>query len=429
MRYSPRFRLFPTTEQREAMDWTRNTVRQLYNHALHELNQIPEDAGTLRQRVWMVRKQLPTLKDWWTDLTQVYSTVLQKAVERIRDNIENLGKLQANGYRVGSLNWKKPREYRSFTYRQSGFELDTKSGPNGRGLLVLKKLKGETREIPIHLHRDLPDHETIKEVTLKKEPTGAWYVSFCIETDTPEKPAVEDIDTDETVGLDLGVLNFIHDSDGRSIGRLDLSDDRKRLEREQRLLSRKDYESNNWEQQRRRVADVHARMSNKKHDYKHKLAHFYTTQYDAVFVENLNIKRMLESPQNTRNTAEVGWRDFITILEHHGEKNGCHVVSVDPRGTTTECASCRIETRKPLWVREHSCPACGFELDRDWNASVNVLSRGLAKLGVVHSEDTPAETATAVSSTGGDSSIVVDASRVVETGSPALKEATRSVAE
>ncbi|WP_136590499.1 RNA-guided endonuclease InsQ/TnpB family protein [Salinigranum halophilum] len=425
MKYSPRFRLFPTTEQREAMDWTRNTVRQLYNHALNDFNQIPKDAGTLRQRVWMVRDTLPALKDWWPDLKQVYSTVLQKSVERIRDNIQNLGKLKAKGYDVGSLNWKKPREFRSFTYRQSGFELDKKSGPNGRGLLVLKKLNGETREIPIRLHRDLPDHDSIKEVTLKKEPTGAWYVSFCIETETPEKPAIEDIELENTVGLDLGVLNFIHDSDGRSIGRLDLSADRDRLEREQHSLSRKDYESKNWQKQRRRVAEVHARMSNKKRDYKHKLAYFYTTQHDAVFVEELNVKGMLESSQNARNKAEVGWRDFITILEHHGEKNGCHIVGVDPRGTTKECASCGVETRKPLWVREHSCPSCGFELDRDWNAALNVLSRGLRKLGVVHSEETPVETATAVSTDGGDSSsIVVDASRVTETGSPALKEAT-----
>ena len=132
MNYSSRFRLLPTAEQREAMDWQRNTVRQLYNHALNEFNQIPENAGTLRQRVWMVRDTLPELKDWWPDLNQVYSTVLQKAVERIRDNIQNLGKLKAKGYDVGSLNWKKPRDFRSFTYRQSGFELDKKSGPNGR---------------------------------------------------------------------------------------------------------------------------------------------------------------------------------------------------------------------------------------------------------------------------------------------------------
>ncbi|KTG11364.1 transposase [Haloprofundus marisrubri] len=416
MMYSPRFRLLPTTEQREAMDWTRNTVRQTYNHALHEFNQIPEDAGTLRQRVWSVRDTLPAMKEWWPDLKLVYSTVLQKSIERIRDNIQNLGKLKAKGYDVGSLNRKKPREYRSFTYRQSGFELDKKSGPSGRGLLVLKKLKGETREIPIRLHRDLPDHERIKEVSLKKEPTGAWHVSFCIKTEAPGKPAPEDIGSDDAVGLDLGVLNFIHDSDGRAVGRLNLSDDRERLEHEQRSLSRKDSESNNWEKQRQRVAKIHARMSNKKHDYKHKLAHFYTTEYDAVFVEDLNVRGMLETSENARNKAEVGWRDFITILKHHGEKNGCHVVEVEPRGTTKECASCSVETRKPLWVRKHSCPACGFELDRDWNASLNVLSRGLDKLGVVHSEDTPVETATA-----GDT-FSVSASRVVETGSSALKE-------
>lgn len=428
--YSPRFRLLPTTEQRGAMDWTRNTVRQTYNHALREFNQIPENEGTLRQRVWMVRDQLPALKDWWPDLKQVYSTVLQKAIERIRDNIQNLGKLKAKGYKAGSLNWKKPREYRSFTYRQSGFELDKKSGPNGRGLLILKKLKEETCEIPIRLHRDLPDHKQIKEVTLKKEPTGAWYASFCIKTKEPEKPDAEDVDAEDTVGLDLGVLNFIHDSDGRSIGRLNLSDARDRLEREQHSLSRKEYESNNWEGQRRRVAAVHDRMSNKKRDFKHKLAHFYTREYDAVFVENLNVKGMLESQENAQNKAEVGWRDFITILEHHGDKNGCHVVQVDPCGTTKECASCGVETQKPLWVREHSCPACGFELGRDWNAALNVLDRGLRKLGVVHSEVTPVETATAGSTDGDEnSSIVVDASRVTEAGSPALKEATRSVAE
>ncbi len=417
MTYSPRYRLFPTTEQREALDWTRDTVRQLYNHALSEFNDIPENAGTLRQRVWQIRDTIPDLKEWWSDLNNVYSTVLQKAVERIRDNINNLGKLKDAGYNVGSLNWKAPREFRSFTYRQSGFELDKKSGPNGRGILTLKKLNGENREIPIRLHRDLPDHDSVREVTLKKEPTGAWYVSFCIETDQPDKPDVDTIETEDCVGLDFGVLNFIYDSDGRSVSRLDLSSDRKRLQREQHSLSRKEHGSNNWEKQRQRVAEVHARMSNKKRDFKHKLAHFYTTEYDAVFVEDLNVKGMLESQQNARNKAEVGWRDFISILEHHGEKNGCHIVQVPPEGTTKECARCGVESKKPLWVREHSCPSCGFTLDRDFNASLNVLSRGLDELGVVHSEVTPVETAAAVDT------LEVSASRVVETGSPCLKEA------
>ncbi|MDS0283837.1 RNA-guided endonuclease InsQ/TnpB family protein [Haloarcula onubensis] len=426
MEYSPRFRLLPTEEQRETLDWTRNTVRQVYNHGLYRFNQLDESNGTVKQRVTQIRDELPELKQDWTDLQDVYSKVLQTHIERIARNISNLGKLKKKGYNVGSLNWKKPRDFRSFTYNQSGFKLDHKSGPNGRGVLYLSKIGW----VPIRLHRDILEDAKISEVTVKKEPTGAWYASFCIEVEEPEKPPVKSLSVDDCVGIDLGVLNFVHDSNGIVVDRLDLSDDRERLEREQRALSRKEYESNNWGKQRQRVAKVHSRMSEKKWDFKNKIAHYYTAENSAVFLEDLKIKRMLESPQNARKKAESGWRDLITIFKHHGRKNGCYVVTVKPENTTLDCASCGKSVYKPLWVREHSCPTCGFELDRDWNAALNVLNRGLSKIGVVHSEETPVETATAVSTDGGEySSMVVDASRVTEAGSTALKEATRSVAE
>jgi putative transposase len=356
----------------------------------------------------------------------VYSTVLQQAVEQIETNINNLGKLRDAGYNVGSLNWKAPHEYRGFTYRQRGFELDEKGGPTGRGILTLKKVTGEAIDVPIRLHRDLPDETDVKHVTIKKDRTGAWYACLNVERDTPDKPEVSEIATEDTVGVDLGILTFIHDSDGRQIDRLELSTDRERLEREQRNLSRKEHGSNNWENQRQTVAEVHKRMRNKKSDFKHKIAAFYTREYDAVFVEDLNVKSMLEGCGNGRNTAEVGWRDFITILKHHGSKRGCHIVEVDPEDTTKECNQCGVKTEKPLWVREHSCPSCGFTIDRDYNAALNVWERGVQKLGVVHSEDTPVETGTAVET---EESAAVSASTVVETGSPCLKEATQSVAE
>jgi putative transposase len=421
MDYTHKYRLFPDEVQREQLDWVRDTVRQLYNHSLHRFNRVPESAGTVKQRVTKVRDEIPDLKDWWTDLTNVYSTVLQQAVEQIATNIENLGKLKQKGFDVGSLNWKSPDEYRSFTYRQRGFELDEKSGPNGRGLLTLKKVNGENIAVPIRLHRPLPDDVDVKHVTVKKDQTGAWYACLNIEQDAPEKPEPSEVDTEDTVGLDLGILNFIHDSDGRQISRLDLSADRERLEREQRKLSRKEHGSRNWEAQRQTVAEVHKRMRNKKLDFKHKVAAFYTLEYDAVFVEDLNVKPMLEGDKNGRNTHEVGWRDFITLLKHHGRKRGCHVVEVDPEDTTKACNQCGVKTDKPLWVREHSCPSCGFETDRDYNAALNVWERGLRQLGVVHSESTPAETATAVDT---DAIHEVSASCVVETGSPCLTERT-----
>jgi putative transposase len=104
------------------------------------------------------------------------------------------------------------------------------------------------------------------------------------------------------------------------------------------------------------------------------------------------------------------------------KREGVHFVAVNPRGTTKECASCGISTDKLLWVREHSCPACGFEADRDANAAWNILSRGLSELGVGCSESTPVETALP---TDTDS---VSAKRVVEAGSPTLKEQAASAA-
>jgi putative transposase len=104
------------------------------------------------------------------------------------------------------------------------------------------------------------------------------------------------------------------------------------------------------------------------------------------------------------------------LLEYKCEREGTHFVAVTPRGTSKECAACGVSTDKPLWVRDHSCPACGFEADRDANAAWNIRSRGLEDVGVGHSESPPVETALPTDTT------TVSAKRVVEAGSPPLKE-------
>jgi putative transposase len=110
-------------------------------------------------------------------------------------------------------------------------------------VLSLSKLA----DIPIECHRQIPDDETAKEVTLKKEPTGEWYASLVVDDkDEPAKPSLEDVDAEDMVGIDVGILKYAHDTDGTAVGSLDLSDERDRLEREQRNLSRKEHRSNNW---------------------------------------------------------------------------------------------------------------------------------------------------------------------------------------
>ena len=91
---------------------------------------------------------------------------------------------------------------------------------------------------------------------------------------------------------------------------------------------------------------------------------------------------MMQQDRNSRTIAAMSLSQTPNPFERHGEKNGCQVVLVDPDGTTKNCATCGMETQKPLWVREHSCPSCRFTADRDHNASVEPLQRGLEKLGV-----------------------------------------------
>ena len=188
------------------------------------------------------------------------------------------------------------------------------------------------------------------------------------------------------------------------------------------MLDRREYDSANWEKQRKRVANIKRRIRRKVLDYQHKITSWLTTEYDAVFVEDLDVRPMLEESHNTRNKQDAAWARFIKLLEYKADLNGCYVETVEPEGTSKECSACGVENDKPLWVRE--CPSCGFTLDRDWNASLNVLERGLELLGERLGLGQPEverlkETGTSV---GAIERERVPASAVIETGNPNVSD-------
>lgn len=365
MNYNYRYRLRPSDALEERLAWTVDTCRQAYNHFLHRLNRV-EDTSKYGES-----NRLPDLKDWWTDLKEVHSKVLQKVVERLYKNLSTLRGRKQNGHRVGRLKWKGKGEYRSFTYSQSGFKLKNTSG---RTRLWLSKIG----DIPITFHRDLPDDAGIKTVTVKREPTGKWYAILGVET--PDDPSETPGNPERCVGIDVGILKYAHDTDGTAVGSLDLSDERERLERAQRDLSRKEHGSNNWEEQRLVVAERHADIKRKRRDLLHKLSNHYAREYDLVAVEDLDTAGLVELPGNSRNRAGAAWGTFLRMLEYKCKREGTHFVKVDPAGTTKECAACGVSTDKPLWVREHSCPSCGFTADRDWNAVARLHLAGSQNL-------------------------------------------------
>jgi len=410
MEYSYRYRADPTEVVADRLEHHLDVHRQLYNHVRWDYENSPEDD---KPSEYGQNNKLPEWKQRWPVFSALHSKAAQATVARFHRNLSNLRKLKENGHSVGRLTRQAPAEYRSVTYNQSGFDLDEKRGQDGYAYVRFGKIGW----VKIRYSRQIPERVSIKEVTVKKERTGEWFVSFALETDDkhiPEKPDVDSLDTSNSVGIDLGIQQYIHTSDGKTVDWLDLEDDYERLRREQRRLSRKDHGSRNYEQQRRKVATAKRAIRRKVLDYQHKLTTWLVREYDAVFVEDLDVQSMLQGDGTARNRQDAAWRQFIQLLEYKGDLYGTHVVQVEAAGTTKECASCGVETRKPIWVRDHACPACGFETDRDANSAMNVLQRGFAALGLGWPEATPVETVTATDTAAFQR---VSASHVLETGS------------
>ena len=183
------------------------------------------------------------------------------------------------------------------------------------------------------------------------------------------------------------------DSDGRQIENPKFY--RKTLERiktEQRKLSRKKKGSENRKKQILRLAKLHQRLANQRGDFLHKLSRFYVDNYDLIAVEDLHIKGMVKNHHLAQSLLDASWSKFFEMLSYKAVSAGKIVEVVNPRGTSKEYKY-------------------GEELNRDYNASLNILERGLLGQGLpfVPSEVEPLRKLMQVS-----------ASSIVEVGSPLL---------
>jgi putative transposase len=336
---------------------------------------------------------LPGLKKVKPELNGVHSVVLQNMLFQVRDNIKALSKLKAKGRRVGQLRHKPVR---SLIYEQTGFRI--------RGNKIWFSKIGE---MPISISRPVPGK--IKQIVLKFTKTHRWFVSVISrDEDDPEHCSGE-----RTVGIDMNLMNFSTDSDGKVFAHPhNVRKAAKQLGRAQRKMSRKVKGSHNRRKQRLRVAKVYETVNNRRDDFLHKWSNYYIENYDRIAVEKLNIKEMLEQKRprgmtrkvfrgKHRNTLDAAWgkaRDFLT---YKAERAGCQVCAVEPAYTTQDCYRCGTRVPKNESERTHRCPVCGYTENRDLNAALNIRKRAFG-IGLGTPEFTPVEigTATPVSALG-----------------------------
>lgn len=336
-----KFRLYPSKATEEKLAEQLELCRWLYNRLLEELNAAKEVGQNLTQKE--TQHLIVELKKKKPELSDVYSKVLQMVNYQLWGNIRALASMKKKGRKIGKLRFKG-KWFKTLNYNQSGFKVDGKK-------LYLSKIG----EVNVKLHRAFMGE--IKGVVIKRELSGKWYAIFQC-----ENVAKLLCKMNKSVGIDVGLKHFLSDSDGRQLenprfyGKTLF-----KIQAAQHTLSRRKKGSNNRRRQKVRLARLHERLVNQRNDFLHKLSKFYVNNYDVIAVEDLNIANMVRNRNFAGKILDASWGRFLHMLAYKAENAGRQFVRVNPRQTSQGY--------------RHG------ELDRDYNASLNILERGLSGLG------------------------------------------------
>jgi len=311
---------------------------------------------------------LPFWKGLVTDLKQVHSQVLQNVQIRVDLAFKAFFRRVKEGAEApGYPRFKGKGRYRSITYPQygNGVTLDG-------NLLSLSKIG----TIRINLHRPLSG--TIKTVTVQRSAVGKWDVCFSCEVEFEPLPVNATV-----VGVDLGLKPFAFLSTGVKIERQRwMKRDADDLARLQRKKEKHPIGSNERRKVVHALQHAYQRATNRRTNFAHQESRKLVNVNQFMAFEDLDIQDMLSDGKRVinRSIADVDWGQFVNCVSYEAENAGRSVVFVNPRGTTQECSGCGKVVPKDLSIRVHDCPHCGLKIDRNLNAALNILGRGLASV-------------------------------------------------
>ena len=236
----------------------------------------------------------------------------------------------------------------------------------------------------------------IKRYTVVLKPTGKYYLSLQVEA----KPAEQFKQTGKQVGIDVGVADLAILSNGLKYPSFDGSYYEKKAiswqkkysrrrhlaqmlclqDKYRRALCPRNLESfSNWQKARKQKAFYQAKVAAQRKDYLHKLTTHLVKQYDVIAIEDLKVKNLQRNHHLAKSIANASWSIFRQMLKYKCQWYGKKLVVVDPKNTSRICSKCDYNSgKKPLNIREWSCPKCQAHHDRDINAAINILNKSKA---------------------------------------------------
>ena len=361
-----KFRIYPNTEQRELLEKTFGCCRWVYNRTL-ALRQERHARGEKSKGINHYITQIPVWKK--TDapwLSEVDSMALQQS-------LRNLDRAYKNFFRKpGAVGFPK---FKSKHGSRASYRTNRVVVVDGKHVKLPK-----VGVVKARVSR--PVEGRVLSATVKRTPSGKYFVTVCC-ADVPSPTLPEG--TVGVLGIDAGVRNVATCSTGeRLVNPRSLAKNEKRLARAQRKLARKQRGSANRAKQRLRVARIHEKIANQRADALHKFTTHAVRESQAIAVEDLDVRTMLEERSRGRAAdgrvhaavADASMGELLRQLEYKCEWYGRGFAKIDPAGTSETCSECGNVQDMPLWRRTYRCQNCGLEVDRDLNAARNIAREG-----------------------------------------------------
>lgn len=364
MRKSFTYRLYPNKSIQTILNNQFELCRQLYNACLEQRISAYKSVNKKSISYYHQSNELKELKESFPEYKEIFSQSLQQVLKILDTAFKNFFNRIKKKQTPGFPRFKGKNRFNSICFPQYPF---------GCKVVDNKLIIGKIGSINIKLHR--PIEGIIKTTTIKKTSSGKWCVIFSCD-EVPIKPLPK---TNVVCGIDVGIEKFLVTSGNEIVEnpRFFKKAELKLIQRQQRL-SRAKKGSNNRNKIRILVAKAHEKIQNQRKDFHFKTANDLLKKYDTVFVEDLNIKNMMQNGNLAKHIADCSWSQFISILTQKAEEATKEVIKVNPKNTSQVCSNCGTIVKKDLSVRVHNCPNCKISISRDLNASINILRLGMS---------------------------------------------------
>ncbi len=215
---------------------------------------------------------------------------------------------------------------------------------------------------------------TLKTATVSMTTTGKFFISILVE-DGRETPEKESFGYDSTIGLDVGIKDFVTMSDGTKTDNPKfLRASIQRVKVLQKRVNRKKKGSKNRDKAKYQVALQHEKITNQRKDFLHKLTTKLVRENQAIAIETLNVAGMIKNHCLAQAISDVSWSEFFRQLDYKCEWYGKTLLRIGPFEPSSKiCSVCgSIKHDLKLSDREWICAGCGTFHDRDVNASINI---------------------------------------------------------